>query len=85
MSDARQIGANDLELGEYAGDAPVSLAQAREVAERVVIECVLLRNRGRLADAAQDLGISRVTLYRLLSAHGMRAPAIDTQDALWTF
>jgi DNA-binding NtrC family response regulator len=82
MSEGRQISAVDLELGEYVEVAPVSLAQAREVAERRAIEFALLRNRGRLADAAQDLGISRVTLYRLLSTYGMRAPAIDSQDAV---
>jgi transcriptional regulator of acetoin/glycerol metabolism len=37
----------------------------------------LLRHRGRLGDAAQELGISRVTLYRLLSAHGMRHIEVD--------
>jgi DNA-binding NtrC family response regulator len=82
MSDARQIGACDLELGEYAEVAPVSLAQAREVGERRAIELALLRNRGRLADAAQELGISRVTLYRLLSTYGMRAPATGAQDTV---
>jgi DNA-binding NtrC family response regulator len=43
--------------------APVSLAQAREVAERQAVELALRRNRGRLGDAAQELGISRVTLF----------------------
>jgi DNA-binding NtrC family response regulator len=81
MSEGRQISAVDLELGVYVEVAPVSLAQAREVAERRAIEFALLRNRGRLADTAQDLGISRVTLYRLLSIYGMRPPEIDTQDA----
>jgi len=82
MSEGRQISAVDLELGEYVEVTPVSLAQAREAAERRAIEFALLRNRGRLADAAQDLGISRVTLYRLLSTYGMRPPAIETQDAV---
>jgi len=36
------------------------------------IELALLRHRGRLGDAARELGISRVTLYRLLTARGMR-------------
>jgi DNA-binding NtrC family response regulator len=79
MSEGRQISAVDLELGEYMEVAPVSLAQAREAAERRAIEFALLRNRGRLADAAHELGISRVTLYRLLSTYGMRSPAIDVQ------
>jgi DNA-binding NtrC family response regulator len=82
MSEGRQISAVDLELGEYVEVTPVSLAQAREAAERRAIEFALLRNRGRLADAAQDLGISRVTLYRLLSTYGMRPPTIEIQDAV---
>src|ERR1700712_2199448 len=78
MSEGRQISARDLELGEYVEVAPVSLAQAREAAERQAIELALLRHRGRLGDAAQELGISRVTLYRLLSANGMRHIEVDT-------
>jgi DNA-binding NtrC family response regulator len=77
MSEGRQISARDLELAEYVEVAPVSLAQAREAAERQAIELALLRHRGRLGDAAQELGISRVTLYRLLSAHGMRHIEVD--------
>jgi DNA-binding NtrC family response regulator len=77
MSEGRQISARDLELGEYVEVAPVSLAQAREAADRQAIELALLRHRGRLGDAAQELGISRVTLYRLLSAHGMRHIEVD--------
>ncbi|MEA3116857.1 MAG: hypothetical protein QOI13_127 [Paraburkholderia sp.] len=72
MSEGRFISARDLELSEYVEIVPVSLAQARETAERQAIELALLRHRGRLGDAAQELGISRVTLYRLLGAHGMR-------------
>ncbi|CAM2193873.1 sigma-54 dependent transcriptional regulator [Paraburkholderia sp. A1RI_3L] len=72
MSEGRAITARDLELSEYVEIVPVSLAQAREAAERQAIELALLRHRGRLGDAAQELGISRVTLYRLLCAHGMR-------------
>jgi DNA-binding NtrC family response regulator len=77
MSEGRQITARDLELGEYVEVAPVSLAQAREAAERQAIELALLRHRGRLGDAAHELGISRVTLYRLLSSHGMRHIEVD--------
>lgn len=73
MSDGLRISAQDLELADYAEVAQVSLAQARETAERQAIELALLRQRGRLSDTAQELGISRVTLYRLLDAHGLRA------------
>ncbi|SAK45848.1 sigma-54 interacting regulatory protein [Caballeronia pedi] len=73
MSEGRQILASDLELGEYAEAAPMTLAQAREAAERQAIEVALLRHRGRLGEAADELGISRVTLYRMLTAYGLRA------------
>ncbi|CAN0619245.1 Transcriptional regulatory protein ZraR [Burkholderia multivorans] len=78
MSEGRMISADDLELGDYAALAPVSLVEAREAAERQVIEHALLRHHGRFADAARELGVSRVTLYRLMCAHGMR----DRGDAL---
>lgn len=73
MADGRLITARDLELHEWVRARTVSLAQAREKAERQVIEQALLRNRGRLNEAATELGISRVTLYRLMGTHGMRA------------
>jgi len=72
MSEGRAISARDLELGEYTEGMSITLNQAREAAERQAIELALLRHRGRLGDAAHELGISRVTLYRLLGAHGMR-------------
>ncbi|MXN78550.1 sigma-54-dependent Fis family transcriptional regulator [Burkholderia sp. 4701] len=77
MSEGRTITAADLELNDYAVLAPVSLVEAREAAERQAIEHALLRHRGRFADAARELGVSRVTLYRLMCAHGMR----DRSDA----
>jgi DNA-binding NtrC family response regulator len=82
MSDGRQITARDLELEEHVEVAPMTLAQAREVAERQAIQMALLRHRGRLGEAAHELGISRVTLYRLLSAHGLRSETLDDRGAL---
>jgi DNA-binding NtrC family response regulator len=72
MSEGRMIGARDLELGEFTQCEPISLAQAREAGERQAIEVALLRNRGRVGEAARELGVSRVTLYRMLSAYSMR-------------
>lgn len=81
MSEGRMITSADLELNDYAALAPVSLLEAREAAERQAIEQALLRHRGRFADAARELGVSRVTLYRLMCAHGMR----DRGDTLGGF
>ncbi|MDE1180127.1 sigma-54 dependent transcriptional regulator [Paraburkholderia sp.] len=80
MSEGRAISARDLDLAGYVEIEPVSLAQARGAAERHAIELALLRHRGRLGDTAQELGISRVTLYRLLTTHGLRAPA-ESEDS----
>ncbi|CAL8481199.1 sigma 54-interacting transcriptional regulator [Caballeronia sp. S22] len=81
MSDGRQITARDLELGEHAEAEPISLEQARRAAERRAIEMALLRHRGRLGEAANELGIARVTLYRLLNAHDLRPEALDERDS----
>ncbi|WP_408494522.1 sigma-54 dependent transcriptional regulator [Paraburkholderia xenovorans] len=72
MSEGRTITAEDLELAGYVAMVPITLAQARETAERQAIELALLRHRGRSGDAARELGVSRTTLYRLLGAHGVR-------------
>jgi DNA-binding NtrC family response regulator len=81
MSEGRHIHAKDLELGDLAEAAPLSLAQAREWGERQAIEGALLRNRGRVGEAARELGVSRVTLYRLLSAYGMRNNALNASGS----
>ena len=74
MTDGRLITAKDLELDHVAGQVPVLLNSARETAERAAIERALLRHRGRYGEAARDLGISRVTLYRLMDAYRMHEP-----------
>ncbi|CAE6961642.1 sigma-54 dependent transcriptional regulator [Paraburkholderia domus] len=77
MAEGRRVTARDLELSESVEIVRVTLSEAREAAERQAIELALLRHRGRLGDAARELGISRVTLYRLLTAHGMRQGESD--------
>jgi DNA-binding NtrC family response regulator len=77
MTDGRLVTAEDLELEQTVTPVLKTLAQARERAEREVIEQALERHPGRLVDAARELGISRVTLYRLMSALGMSAPKED--------
>ncbi len=77
MSEGRLLTAGDLDLADYVETAPISLAQVRETAERQAIELALLRHRGRLGDAAHELGVSRVTLYRLLGARGMRPIPVE--------
>ncbi|HEY3599117.1 MAG TPA: sigma-54 dependent transcriptional regulator [Paraburkholderia sp.] len=72
MAENKLISAEDLDLGNFSARESISLAQAREAAEKRAIEAALLRHRHRLNEAAMDLGISRVTLYRLMGTHGLR-------------
>nr|WP_230459343.1 sigma-54 dependent transcriptional regulator [Burkholderia ubonensis] len=81
MADSRLISAADLDLGQYTAQQSTTLAEARERAEIRAIEAALLRHRHRLAEAAVELGISRVTLYRLMGAHGLRDPSGAEQHA----
>lgn len=71
MAEGTRITARDLRLQE-ARVALQTLGEARLEGERAAIERALLRNGGRLQAAARELGISRVTLYRLMNRHGLR-------------
>lgn len=48
-----------------------TLQQLRDTAESEAIRAALARNKHKVLHAAQELGISRVTLYRLLEKHGI--------------
>ena len=73
MTNGPMISASDLELHPYTSRRPPTLAQARRQAERHVIEETLMRHRHQHADVAAALGISRATLYRLMTAHGLHS------------
>ncbi len=72
LADGRLITPADLNLADEAssfnGDA---LGESRVRAERDAI-CVSLANAGKnVTHAARDLGVSRMTLYRLLAKHNI--------------
>ncbi|WP_417472990.1 sigma 54-interacting transcriptional regulator [Luteimonas mephitis] len=72
MADGPCITAQDLRLEASDLCAPETLDAARCEGERAAIERALQRNGHRLAVTARELGISRVTLYRLMARHGLR-------------
>ncbi|AQR69425.1 PEP-CTERM-box response regulator transcription factor [Janthinobacterium sp. LM6] len=76
MSDGPQIAADDLGLPASARaaapDEPLNLRQAREGAEYKVMVRALARADGNIAKAAELLGVSRPTLYDLMSHHGIK-------------
>ncbi|MHB1202095.1 MAG: sigma-54 dependent transcriptional regulator [Acidithiobacillus sp.] len=49
----------------------VTLGEARDKAEIDTIHTALAQNRGSVSLAARQLGVSRVTLYRLMEKHGV--------------
>ncbi len=66
------VRASDLGLSSGNTSRLVSLRQAREDAERDVVQRALKRVNGNIARASEMLGISRPTLYDLLNKLGMR-------------
>ncbi|MEO7337138.1 MAG: sigma-54 dependent transcriptional regulator [Caldimonas sp.] len=72
MTDARLIGPDDLSL-EMPADAapPNALGDARLQAERAAIFTSLEQTGRNVAGSARQLGVSRMTLYRLMVKHGL--------------
>lgn len=61
----------DLELDNSASERPVyTLAQSRALADKKAIEQALVTCGNNISEAARQLGVSRVTLYRLIEKLG---------------
>jgi two-component system NtrC family response regulator len=85
MADKRRITEADLELGsttQTADEVPgggdairlgavAGLKEAREHVEREMVVLALGRHNGNISAASKDLGISRPTLYELMSKLGV--------------
>jgi len=68
MAEGRRIKLSDLELGTAAtGYEGLTLKEAREALEGSMVRKALARHKGNITRAARDLGISRPTLYELIS------------------
>jgi DNA-binding NtrC family response regulator len=73
MSDGRLIMPEDLGLTRgIAAPTPAGLDDTRMRSERRALRECLDRSGHNVSRAARDLGVSRTTMYRLLSKHGMR-------------
>lgn len=71
MSDGRWISASDLGLSLPEPLQGLGLENARTKAERDVICSTLSKAGKNITQAARDLGVSRMTLYRLMDKHGI--------------
>jgi two-component system, NtrC family, response regulator len=75
MCDGKRISHQDLELGSGSLQSSfTSLKEARESVERDLITQALRRHGGKITTAANDLGISRPTLYELMEKLGIQKP-----------
>ncbi|MFZ1829138.1 MAG: sigma 54-interacting transcriptional regulator [Candidatus Competibacteraceae bacterium] len=73
LSEGPYVVPVDLELERRSlGRGFVTLDEARMAADREVIQSTLLRTRFNIARAAQELGVSRMTLYRLMEKYDIR-------------
>jgi two-component system NtrC family response regulator len=76
MAEGQEITVADLHLGTEATEQAVrDLETARKAAERAAIAEALQRAQGQAQRAAQLLGVSRATLYRLIAQH--RIPHVE--------
>lgn len=82
MAEGSRITPQDLELDSAdakSGNqrAPQTLREAREAAERELIEATLQRHNGKITPTALELQISRPTLYELMDRLGIVRPERD--------
>jgi DNA-binding NtrC family response regulator len=69
LAEGRLITPGDLDLTDHCASPPgEALKDSLVRAERIAI-CASLNRAGTVASAALDLGVSRMTLYRLLAKH----------------
>jgi two-component system NtrC family response regulator len=74
MAEGSRVTAADLELTASATAARQGLRELRAGLERETIKAALKRNRGNISQTASELGISRPTLYGLLSKFSIERP-----------
>lgn len=73
MTDGPQISSEDLGLSAVPrNEEPINLRQVRDEAEYHALVKALARVDGNIVKAAELLGISRPTLYDLMSRHGIK-------------
>jgi len=74
MAEGTKITAADFELVGGTPSARQGLRELRAGLERETIKAALKRNRGNISQTATELGISRPTLYGLLTKFGIERP-----------
>jgi two-component system, NtrC family, response regulator len=72
MCEGKRVTRAELGLdASHARYASMTLREAREAVERELVESALASNEGNMSRAAEELGISRPTLYELIEKLGV--------------
>ncbi|MES1930380.1 Fis family sigma-54 specific transcriptional regulator [Salinisphaera dokdonensis CL-ES53] len=76
MSDRRLVTPADLDLDRRCiSRNPQTLEQVRAAAEKDALRRSLRHSGHNVAETARDLGVSRLTIYRLMEKHGLQQNA----------
>jgi len=76
MADGKQVTAVDLGLSGEPDEADsLNLREVRQRAESKAIRVALMKNFGNISRTAEQLGVTRPTLYDLLNKYGLSAEA----------
>ncbi|MBB4730447.1 sigma-54-dependent transcriptional regulator [Xanthomonas arboricola] len=71
LARSSQVEIADLRLDQMTGSAPTFDQLTLEQAESLLLQQALTRHRGHLQKVAEQLGITRQSLYRRLEKHGI--------------
>ena len=83
MADGKQVTAADLGIDAVEANAieSLNLREVRQRAESKAIRTALMKNFGNISRAAEQLGVTRPTLYDLLNKYGLSAEAYSKRSA----
>jgi two-component system NtrC family response regulator len=75
MAEGNRITAEEVELvaPDGAAEQPLLLREVREAAERTALQRCLSLYHGNVSQAAEALGVSRPTMYDLMSKYGVKS------------
>ncbi|MBX3330287.1 MAG: PEP-CTERM-box response regulator transcription factor [Nitrospira sp.] len=81
MAEGKYITPSNLELKDlsFVDQDSTTLRVARDLREKELVQLVLEKAGGNLSKTALELGISRPTLYQLLSRYGLRLPKLTNK------
>jgi two-component system NtrC family response regulator len=83
MADGKQVTAADLGLSDVESReaSSLNLREVRQHAESKAIRIALMKHFGNISRAAEQLGVTRPTLYDLLNKYGLSAEAYSKRSA----